>query len=153
MDQNHKELVEKLFTGTSFTLSEGNKIVPTFFMILPDNKLMPVVTTETIALKEYASITIRYADEMNAEALILICEQYMVSKKKYDPILQSILAGKIKPSDHPDRKSYLTVNYMSAIGETETIISEIHSDLKGTRYNREHSWLHSSLTNIMVPWR
>ena len=158
MDESHKKIVEQIFNSVSFTLSEKGKVPIMFFLIVNKTnqekpELLPIVSVESISTLEYAKIAINTADEMNADAMIMIAEQAVVSKKKDDPSMNAILSGKIRPSEHPDKKDYITVIYMTSKGESHALISEIHEDLKGTRYTIDHKWINSSVNNLMVPWR
>jgi hypothetical protein len=154
MNQKHRELVEDVFGKVSMSLAESGKIIPLFILILPDQSLLPIIVGngEEIDLKLYSSGAINAAQEMDADAIIFICEQYMVSKIKGDPDLQPLLDGGIKPSEHPDKEDYLTIIYMEKDGNCESLVSKIKRDLAGTRYAVDFEWLEHSVTNMLTSW-
>lgn len=154
MDPKHKEMIENMFSTLSFNLTEVGKIDPLFLMVLPDNSIRLVMVAEKgqLETREYASLSIAAASDMDAKALILICEQYMVKRKKDDPELQSFLTGQLRPSEAPDHQEYLTIVYTEKDGTTESLISQIHSDLVGRRYTIDFKWLKYSTTNLITPW-
>jgi len=154
MDQKLKEKLEDLFTKISFTITEQGFSVPLFIMHLSDGEMMPVMMSghSEISIEEYASAAMLGASEMNAMALIFICEQYVVSKRKDDVEMQCLLNGTIKPSDHPDREECLTMIYMDKKGKCISLIGKIEKDIRGTKYINETHWTQGSVTNIIQPW-
>jgi hypothetical protein len=155
MNENHREIVEDLFSKVSMSMSESGKVIPVFALILGDGSVVPVMITDgqEFSMSDYASMAITAAHNMDAEALMLICEQAMISKKKNDPEIQAILNGSIKPLEHPDKEDFLCIIYMTANGETESLIAKIHTDLVGTRYTVDSKWVDYAASNLLAPWK
>lgn len=154
MDQKHKELAEEIFGKVSMALAESGNVVPLFILILKDGSLLPILVGngETIDIQLYAVGAVNAAQEMDADAMIFICEQYMVSKTSKDSDLKPLLDGMIKASEHPDKEDYLTIIYMDKHGNCNSLISKIKKDIAGTRYAVDFEWIEYSVTNVLVPW-
>ena len=154
MDESQREMIEDLFSHISFALTEQGRISPLYIMILPDGSQMPIIAQGgDLTVEMYASAAHSAAHEMGAKGMIFICEQYMVSKTKDDKELQALLDGQIRPSQHPDAEEYLTLMYMTAIGECESLIAKIHKDPMGTKYTNEREWIENSTTALLTPWK
>jgi len=152
MDEQHKELVEDILSKASFRLTENGSVAPIFIAILPDeNELMPIMVTgfENLNLDQYAIIATNAAVELNAIAMILICEQWTV-KVDEDGTGYSM----IPPSQHPDKVECLSVVYMTAKGDCAILTSEIHTDPIGTKYTKDAEWMDGAdiVSGIMTPW-
>lgn len=153
MKETHREIAEELFNKVSMAMTEIGQTVPIFVLILPDDTVYPVIIRgEEYNIQEYALIVNDVAKQMNANAMILICEQMMISRTKDDADLQSLLNGTIKASEHPDSKACLTLMYMEPDGKCESIISDIEMDPRGTLFTRDFKWIQESITNILQPW-
>jgi hypothetical protein len=124
-------------------------------MILQDESVIPIVVTteEGLAFDEYAASAINAAHETNAEALLLLCRQNMVTREKDDPDVDLLMKGLLRPSQMPDKDEYLTIVYMASDGYCNSIISKILKDIKGTPYTVDFEWLGGSMTNYIVPWK
>jgi len=153
MDDLHRQQAEYIFSVISMTLTEHGKVFPTYIMII-DGQLIPVIVTEKaeMSLEEYEDVVHMAAQQTKPDAMMLICEQWMVSKDKNDPEVQLLIDGVIKPSDHKDKKSYLTLIYTNADGSSESLFSEIESDPAGTRFTREPTWIKDCISNMIRPW-
>ena len=84
MNEDHKKIVENLYTRLSIYLSEKGVFAPTFFMIMEDNKLIPIIvdTDEDISIEEYTSLCTKAAFDNEAVALIFCTEQYIAKLKE-----------------------------------------------------------------------
>jgi hypothetical protein len=154
MEEKHREIVEDLFSKISFALAESGRVPPLFIMVLQDDTVMPIILGQTeIDMIEYASASMEAASDMDAKALILSCEQYMVSRNKGDADIDDLMNGIIKPSEHPDKAEYLTLIYMTSDGDYDSLISKIHTDPRGTRYTADFKWVDDSVSNIIQPWK
>jgi hypothetical protein len=154
MDVNHKKIIEDMFSRLSFQLTKSGKISPLFMMILPDNSVLPIMMNyKDLDIMTYASVSIQAADEMNATALILVCEQYMIKRKKDDPVLSQILSGEISASCCDDKENYLTIIYTDNLGKSESLVSKIECDPVGTKYTLDFHWLDYSITNLVTSWK
>lgn len=158
MDESKRKMIENLFSSISFSLTENGKITPLYIMLLPDGTQMPIISQAKgieITLDMYTSAAHSAAKEMNAEGMIFISEQYMIEKHKDDPDIEKILSGEIKPSVDSNSKEYLVLMYMSAFGECESLISEIHKDPIGTKYTTdEREWIIQEISSsILMPWK
>jgi D-3-phosphoglycerate dehydrogenase len=58
---------------------------------------------------QYASAAINAAHETDAAALLLLCTQNFVTRKKGDPDVELLINGLVKASDMPDKEEYLYV--------------------------------------------
>lgn len=155
MDDKHREIAEDLFSKVSMALTEQGMAIPIFVLILPDDKVYPIIiqSEQEYDIQGYSSIVHDIAGQMNAKAIILVCEQFMVSKSQSDPGLKDLIDGKVRASEHPDRKDYLTLMYLDEQNKCESIISEIHKDPAGTKFTRDFKWISEAVTNILVPWK
>lgn len=154
-NEKHREIVEDMFSKLSMVLTEKGPIPPLYAMILQDDSVVPIVVTieEGLSLDEYASSAINAAHEANAEALLLLCRQNIVTRTKDDPDVDLLMKGLLRPSQMPDKNEYLTIVYMASDGYCNSIISKIIKDIKGTPYTVDFEWLGGSVTNYMIPWK
>ena len=153
MDDQHKQQAEYIFSAISMTLTEHGKVFPTYIMIM-EGQLVPVVVAEKaeMTLAEYEDIVHQAAQQTNPEAMMLICEQWMVSKHQDDPDIQKLIDGVIRASEHEDKKPYLTLIYTNANGDSESLVAEIENDPAGTRFTREPTWIKDCVSNMIRPW-
>lgn len=151
MNQKEREMAEELFNTTSLVLSDKGEISPIFF-IVKDKGLNPLVGAPGMTMQELSTTAVNVAHEMDAEAIILICEQWMVQMRKDDENLKGYLDGSKRPSEHPSSEAYLTLIYMSKIGEAESLIGKVHLSPNGVRFTREIQWIDDAVTNIITPW-
>jgi len=155
MDEKHQTLAEQIFSQFSFALTEKGNIDPLYIMIMQDGNAIPIViqSNNNVTMEMYINAAANAAHEMGATAMFFVCEQMMINKKKDDPEVQALLDGKIRASQHPDAEDYLTLIYMTAEGDCESLIAKIHRDPMGTKYTNEKEWIDGSITNILIPWK
>lgn len=153
MNEQDKEKAEMLFTHISIVLTEHGKVFPTYIMIM-DGQVIPVMVTEKaeMSLAEYEGVVHQAATEMQPDAMILIAEQWMVSRAKDDPDISLLIDGIIKPSDQKDKESYLTLIYTDKTGNSESLIGKIESDPMGTRFVRDQTWIKDCQSNMIRSW-
>ncbi len=72
---------------------------------------------------------IEMAHDVDADAIILISEQYTVNVKKSDPRKKALLEGIIKPSEQPDKEESLVVTYIKADGDTTSLFGKINTNI------------------------
>jgi hypothetical protein len=86
MDDKHKEIVENLFSRLSMILTEKGPTPPLYIMILKDYSLVPIVITieEGLEFDKYAASAINAAHESDASALLLLCRQNIITRRKGD---------------------------------------------------------------------
>jgi len=154
MDEQHKKIVEDLFSKYSMFLTEKGPSSPLYIMILQDYTVIPIVVTtdEGLPFDQYASAAINAAHETDAAALLLLCTQNFVTRKKGDPDVELLINGLVKASDMPDKEEYLTIMYMTSDGKTESLVSKIKKDITGKPYTVEFEWI-GGVTNFMTPWK
>lgn len=154
-NEKHREIVEDMFSRLSMVLTEKGPIPPLYVMILQDDSVVPIVVTtdEGLSLDEYAASAINAAHETNAEALLLLCRQNVVTREKDDPDVQLLVNGILRPSQMPDKDEYLTIVYMASDGYCNSIVSKILKDIAGNMYTVDFEWLGGSVTNYMIPWK
>lgn len=154
MNEQDKANAEMLFSHISMVLTEHGKVFPTYIMIM-DSQIIPVMVTQKaeMSLAEYESIVHQAATEMQPDAMILISEQWMISRAKDDPDIPLLVDGVMKPSDQPDKESYLTLIYTDKTGASESLIGKIESDPAGTRFVREQSWIDDCMSNMIRSWK
>jgi len=154
MEDEIREMAEEIFNTTSMLLAEmaEDRGFPPMYFIVKDKKLNPLVGAPGITVGELSGTAVNVAHEWDAEAIILICEQYMMSLHKDDIEIQDYLNGTKKPSESKDAKPYLTLIYMSKTGEAESFVGEIIKSLNGIRYVPEPYWIEESATNMITPW-
>jgi hypothetical protein len=153
MNEDHKLIAEDLYSKVSMAMTQIGKTTPIYIMVLPGNEVYPIVIQDKdIDLQQYATLAMNIAQEYRAIAMILICEQYMVSKHKDDPEVQAILDGLMRASEHPDREEYLSLIYMDQSGKCESYIGKIHRDPMGTPFTRDSQWIEDAATSMITPW-
>ncbi len=151
MNQEMIEMAEEVFNTTSIVLSDQGQISPIFF-IIKDGKMNPLVGAPEMDMQKVASIAVNVAHETDAEAIILVCEQMMISMKRDSPELKDYLDGTKRPSESKKAEEYLTLVYMSKTGDSSSLIAKIHHSLNGIRFVRDNQWIENSVTNIITPW-
>ncbi len=151
MNKEDVEIAEDLFNTTSIILAEKGQISPIYF-IIKDNMLNPVVGYPDITIQHLANLTVDLAHNTDAEAVIFICEQYMVKMDKNSKELKDYLDGSKRPSESPNAESYLTLTYMTKYGVTDSLIAKIHISTNGIRYIKESNWINNTATNMITPW-
>lgn len=155
MKATHKDVVQKIFDTASMQLAEEGKVNPIYFIVKEDffKPILPDPNAD-FDMKQYSSAITNMAHEVNADAVILISEQYTVNIEKTDPRSQALLDGLLKPSEQPDREESLVVVYIEANGQTAslfgTIITNVSSQVK---YIKESKWMSNVKTSLITPWR
>jgi len=154
MEEIIKKAFEEVYTHQCFSLSERGE-VHTLVFLIKDKQITPVLLAEGVKMdiNKYISTSLISAQDNDADAILLIGEQYMVNGKKGDKGMQKILSGEIKVSEHPDRKEHLVLSYMTAEGETEILFGEIITNDSGNKYVTDQKWMHKATSNILTPWR
>jgi len=132
MKEDHRDMAEELFSHMSFSMTENGTVQPMYIMILPNNTTMPIVLQDkNIPIELYCEAAHGAAKQMNAVAMMLISERVL-----------------------HDEESYLTLMYMTAIGECESIVSKIYSDGFGTKYTTdEREWIDVDSSSLLIPWK
>lgn len=151
MNKEDIEVAEDLFNTTSIILAERGEISPIYF-IIKHNILNPVVAYPGITVQQLANLTVDIAHDADAEAVIFICEQWMVEMNKSSEELKDYLDGSKRPSESADAKLYLTLTYMTKYGVADSLIAKIHMSTNGIRYIRESKWVNNTSTNMITPW-
>lgn len=150
MYEMSKKRMEEIFNIASITLAEKGELSPMYFVITGDN-LIPLIG-HGIDLDELAAAAVDTAHESNADAIVLLCEQTMVSLRKDDPELQDYINGKKRPSEAKNKEDYLTLTHMTKDGETDSIVAKIIMSPNGIRYVNEFKWISEAVTNMITPW-
>ena len=151
MDKEEKEMSEELFNTLSIVLAEQGQVSPIYF-IIKDKMMNPVAGYPGIAIEHLASVTVNMAHEVEADAVVIVCEQWMVEMKKGSKEAQDYLDGTKKPSESPDAKAYLTLTYMSKTGEANSLIGKIRKSPNGVNFIRDSKWISETTTNMITPW-
>ena len=154
MDDKTKDLMEKIFVNHCIMLTEAGAIIPIFFIIV-NKQIIPIILSEEMQMDftQYSTVVVKAADEMDASAMILISEQYMIIGNKSDIDIKALLSGEIKLSEHPDKQEYLALIYMEADGKTESLYGKIEKDPGGIRYVREQQWADGVQKSQLTAWR
>jgi len=153
MDENHRQIAEDLFSSVSMNMTTTGKTIPLYIMILPGDQVLPIIVSDPeISIQQYATICTNIAHQQNAIAMMMVCEQFMVSKHKDDADIELLINGVIRASEHPDREEYLTLIYMDQDGVSESIIAKIYKDAAGTPFTRDFQWVKDSVTSMVLPW-
>jgi len=154
MDNEERKMAEEIFNTTSMLLAEAKDdrgIPPTYF-IVKDKMMTPLIGAPDITHGHLAGTAVNVAHEWDADAVILICEQYMITMHKDDAEIQDYMDGTKRPSESPDAKPFLTLIYMNKIGESESFVGEIIKSLNGVRYVPDPYWIDEAVTNMITPW-
>lgn len=154
MDEKYRTISEDLFNKISMAMTEIGKTMPVYILITADDEVLPIALAGVeMDMAGYAQLAVQIAAEMDAKAMMLICEQIMLSRTKDSEDLQDLLDGIKRPSEQPDAEAYLTLIFMEASGECESLIAKIHKDPLGTRYTKDSEWVKDSVTNMIMPWK
>ena len=151
MDQEEKEMSEEVFNTVSLVLADKGRVTP-MYLIVKDKMMNPVVGHPGVTTQQLASSAVNVAHEINADAIVLVCEQWMVKMKKGTKEAQDYLDGTKRPSESPDAKSYLTLTYMDKNGKASSLIGKIHTSLNGVNFIRDSEWIDDTATNMITPW-
>jgi hypothetical protein len=150
MDPKHKELAEQIYNSATFSLAETGNDSP-LFIIIKDNQVTPILIPPgfEVDISGYAMLSLHYAQEAQADALIIISSMWVVLEN-----VEALETG-IRPSEHPDREHYFNLIYFSADGkEIESIAGKVETDISGTKFVREHDWLDSvQAFDWLQPWK
>jgi hypothetical protein len=154
MNNEHRKMSENLFTSACLQLTEAGSFSPMYFMIM-NNELIPIIVSAEVdvSFTQYNDIAEQTIKHSQPDAVVLIAEQWLISRKKNDPELKNIMEGKIKPSDFDDKESYLTLMYVDSDNNKQSLIGKINSDLIGTHYVKDQTWIDSCLTTMIKPWK
>lgn len=154
MDEIMKTALEDAFTYNCFSITETG-VCNTLFFVIKGYEIFPILLDDgvEIAVDKYLSMCLRYAEEQDADAVLLIGEQFMVKGKKDDAIMKQLLSGDMKASEHPDKKPFLVLSYMTAEGETHLLFGEIITNVSGAKYVTDQKWVFNAATSVLVPWR
>ncbi len=154
MDDIMKKALEDAFTYHCFNLTESG-VCNTLFFVIKDYEIFPLLLDDGVEMpiNNYLSMCLRYASDHDSDAVLLIGEQFMIKGKKDDAVMKQLLSGKMKASDHPDRKSFLVLSYMTAEGVVNLLFGEIKTSLSGTKYVADQKWTFNAATSVLVPWR
>jgi len=151
MNKEDVDMAEDLFNTVSIILAENGKISPMYFVI-KDDTLNPIVGVPGITIQHLANLTVNIAHDIDADAVIFICEQWMVEMNKNSDEVKDYLDGNKRPSESPDAKSYLTLTYMTKYGVADSLIAKIHTSTNGVNYIKETNWITNTSTNMITPW-
>jgi hypothetical protein len=151
MDKEEKEMSEELFNTVSIVLAEHGQVAPIYF-IIKDKMMNPVASHPGITIQQLANVSVNMAHEVDADAVVLICEQWMVKMKKGSKEAQDYLDGSKRPSESSDAESYLTLTYMSKTGEANSLIGKIRKSPNGVNFIRDSKWILETATNMITPW-
>jgi hypothetical protein len=153
MDENYKKLLEQFYNTAQLILAKNGYVTP-LYVLIKDNSVMPVIQENYTDINKYAEVVTQIASDQSSDAVILICEQYMVMGRKESKNMQDYISGQKKVSEHPNAKPYLTGCFMTAEGDHDSMIAEIHIEpSKGTRYIFEPEWIKDSQNIYLLPWR
>jgi len=153
MNKIHKEMLETFFNTAQILLAKEGQVHP-LYILIKGKSTIPVMHEGKLDMNEYANAVIEYASDNNMDAAVLICEQTMLMGKKSSPDMQPYINSEKSISEHPDSRPHLTGILMTAEGEYNTMVAEIHTEpSKGTKYIFEPIWLEDTKTNFLMPWR
>jgi hypothetical protein len=138
MDEKLRVALSKLFDDYCFILTEKGNIVPTFFLI--KDKDIIKVANMNIRKEIYADFVMYQATQQQAEAIVLITENGVVSGSRDDEDIKAIASGKLKIKDHPDYEPHLLLIYISKDGERQGLFGKIEKDPSGVKFIKNHEW-------------
>lgn len=147
----HKETTQQIFDVTVMSLAEKGYVQPLYLMIL-DGKLIHLSTENDMPIDEYKHLVNQTALKAKPEAIIFICEQWQVTRKKDDPEIERLMNGLLKPSEQDDKELYLTLIYKDKYDNTDSLVGKIESDPIGVKFVRESKWIDYSVCNMIDPW-
>lgn len=147
MDKKLRIVLSKLFDDYCFILTEKGNIMPTYFLV-KDKEIIKVVN-KGVDQKFYMSFVLHQATQKDAEALVLISENNVVTGDRRDDDIKAITKGNLKISEHPNNEEYLILMYVSKDGEREGLFGKIEKDPTGVKFIRNHEWASDSVYHTM----
>lgn len=159
IDDDHKDLAEKIFNSSCMTLTESGIMYPTFFLIKGDSFMPIVADPESVGktnIQGFASEVTSLADDTDAEAMMFVSEQWYVKRKLDDDEIKKFEEGKLLPNLDPDRQEALTLIYITCKGEIQTLMGEIQRGADNTPFVRDSKWSEhdeKASTSLFQPWR
>ena len=154
MNEKLKGILEDAFKYQCFTIAEGGGSHTICFLIKRFD-LMPIFLENDVEMdtKQYITFALNIAHENDADSIILLGEQFIVSGDIDSESIKYLLSGEVTASEHPDRKPNLVLTYMKAEGETHMLFGEIKTSMTGVRYISDQQWTHNTKTSVLSPWR
>ena len=150
MDPKHKEIAENVYQLASFALTETGHDT-TLFVLIKDNNSIPIIVPEDsrIDTSSYTLMSMNYAQQQNADAIIVVSGMWVVKGTLSEIELD------VRPSESDKREHYLNLIYMTADGSNfESIAGKVERDIAGTKFVREHEWVDSiQKFEWFQPWR
>lgn len=155
MDDKIKEKLTELYDYHCILLSKHGEVTPIYFLI-KDSIITPMIVSanNSVQFDVYSSWVISQANKIDADALVLISEHFVVTGNKNDEDMKALIKGKIKTSDHPENKQYLILTYMEAGGGLkESLLGKIESDPLGVKFIRDQEWALDDSSQMAVSWK
>lgn len=138
MDEKHKEIIKEFYENAQMILPE-RKELPLIFFIISREGVLPLITPNVQSKDMISQIVQQVLLKTQPEAVFCVTEAWVVIKKITDNTFpknnDEALDGYAAPSEHPDRKEFLSLYYLDGEGKFPAIIQgEIKRDIKGTPY-------------------
>lgn len=154
MLEYHKETCELLFNSFVMKLAEMGTIDPIYIMIL-DGQVIPILISngDGMSFDNYKILVSKKVIEIQPEALILIFENWQVSREKGDSDIDLLAKGLMKPSEQEDKELWLSLIYSHIDDHIESLIGKIETDIIGTKFVREQKWVDECVSNLILPWK
>lgn len=150
METRHKKLSQFLFNTAAMAVSEQGSFPPLFILVKKEG-FFPILVGEQATPEEYASIAINAAHIEQADALILISEQWVIDIKPDDPRVKMIQNKEKHISEMEGSNLFLTLLIMSNEGELQGLTGKIHRD-KNIPYITDSKWVSNISSTLLIPW-
>lgn len=150
MKAAYKKLSQFLFDTAAMAVSEHGSFPP-LFLLVKEGKFFPILVGEKSTPEEYASIAINAAHIEQADALILISEQWVINMQPDDPRVKIIQNKEKHISEMDGSDLFLTLLIMSNEGELHGLTGKIHRD-KNIPYIIDSKWVSNISTSLLIPW-
>ena len=128
-----------------------NGSFPPLFLLIKGSGFFPILVGETIQVEKYASIAINAAYTEQADALILISEQWVINLKPGDPRVTIIQNKEQHISEIDGSDLFLTLLIMSKDGKLEGLKGKIYRD-KNIPYIIDSEWVDNISSSLLIPW-
>lgn len=144
MNVTTKNILEEVYSNYCFTMSYGYEIQPSFF-IFKDDIITPIkfcfdIDEDNNSLSKQTAGAFYAASQNNADAMIMVSEQYIINEKPTEEIAIKIMNRSIKKEEHPTAKKHLVLSYIKPNGDSNILFGEIKKDIIGTRYIIKEQW-------------
>lgn len=155
MREQTKVELEKLYEIARNILTKDGHVSPIFFLIREIEEQTFCQPIQIVGLPYdkvmYSKAVLQLASQQQADGIAFISEAWTVE----GPEIKKEELEEIPPSQHPDRKEVLMIQYMSSTGEFGLLSGNILKDLINKPYVKDFKWQDFTVTEsrLLKPWK